>query len=274
MKTTKLTFFFAVAMSIVTLASVARADTTLTYTKIEKGVSTGEAQKMLIRSDKMRIDLQGGKNAMIYDAAADKIYILEIEQKRYMTMDPAMMEQMMGALSAMQEQLEAKLASMPEAQRAQMRAMMSKLGQGMLDGGKTPVLKTEETGRKETIGDYETDVIEVTEDGVKTIDYYVVDREKLDIGDAEYTTMLKMQTFFGKLMKSLPGPMKQKMKIQMLMAKGNRLPVKADHFENKAIKRTDQLTEVSGEKLDPALFEIPTNFQERKLPIGPGGLSR
>ncbi len=251
----------------------AHADNTLTYSKTNKDGSPGESQKMLIQAGKMRVDMPDGKNAMIYDAAIDKIFILQLSEKKYMTMDPAMMEKMMGALTGLQAQLEAKLANMPEAQREQMRAMMSKMGAGLpglLGGGKTPVIKYVETGRKEKVGDYQTQVVEVLEDGKKTIDYYLVDRSDLKIGDVEYVTLQKFQVFLGKLMKSLPGPMKQKMKVQMLLAKGNQLPVKADHFENSKLKRTDQLTDISAKNLDPALFEIPEGFQQRQMPIGPG----
>lgn len=274
MKTIKLTFYFGVAMAMMALANSVRADNTLTYTKAEKGGAAGESQKMLISSGKVRIDLPGGKNAMIYDGSVNKMHILEMESKKFITMDPVMMKQMMGALSAMQAQLEAKMATMPEAQRVQMRAMMSKLGQGMLDGGKTPVVKTVETGQKKKVGEYDAELVEVMEDGIKTIDYYVVDRGQLKIGDAEYATLLKFQAFFGELMKSLPGPMKQKMQVQMLMAKGNRLPVKADHYEKQVIKRSDLLTEVSDKKLDAGLFQIPAGFQQRQLPIGAGGAPR
>ncbi len=274
MKTGKLTLYFgAIIATAMWMGVSARADNTLTYSKVNKDGSAGEAQKMLIHGGKMRIDMPDGKNAMLYDAAADKIYLLEMEAKKYLAMDPAMMEKMMGALSGLQAQLEAKLASMPEAQREQMRAMMSKMGQGLLGGGKAPELKYVKTGRKEKVGGYQTEVVEVLEDGKKTIAYYVVDRSELKIGDSEYATLEKFQTFLGELMKSLPGPMKQKIKIQTLLAKGNQLPVKADHFENAALKRTDQLTEISAEPLDPALFEIPADFQKRQLPIGPGGLS-
>ncbi|MFK5921815.1 MAG: hypothetical protein QM496_06520 [Verrucomicrobiota bacterium] len=252
------------------LLGSAHADNTLVYSKTSKDGSPGESQKMLIRAGKMRIDMPDGKNAMIYDALADKVFILQMSEKKYMTMDPAMMEKMMGALTGLQAQLEAKMANMPEAQREQMRAMMSKMGAGLLGGGKTPVIKYVETGRKEKVGDYQTQVVEVLEDGKKTIDYYLIDRADLEIGDVEYATLQKFQAFLGKLMKSLPGPMKQKMKIQMLLAKGNQLPVKADHFENSKLKRTDQLTEISNKGLDPALFEIPEGFQQRQMPIGPG----
>ena len=267
MKTIKLTFYFGVAMAMMALANSVRADNTLTYTKAEKGGAAGESQKMLISSGKVRIDLPGGKNAMIYDGSVNKMHILEMESKKFITMDPVMMKQMMGALSAMQAQLEAKMATMPEAQRVQMRAMMSKLGQGMLDGGKTPVVKTVETGQKKKVGEYDAELVEVMEDGIKTIDYYVVDRGQLKIGDAEYATLLKFQAFFGELMKSLPGPMKQKMQVQMLMAKG-------DHYEKQVIKRSDLLTEVSDKKLDAGLFQIPAGFQQRQLPIGAGGAPR
>jgi len=268
MKTTKLTKHLGLAViTLMAIVTITRADNTLTYTKADKNGSGGEAQKMMIRAGKMRIDLPGGKNAMIFDAAANKIFILEIEAKKYMVMNPAMMKQMMSALTAMQAQFEAKMANMPEAQRAQMKAMMSQLGLG---GGKSPVVKRVDTGRKEKVGEYQTDLVEVTEDGVKTIAYYVVDRKSLDVGDKEYATMQKFQAFLGKLMESLPGPMKQKMKVQMLMAEKNQLPVKADHFENGAIKRSDELTDVSDKNLAPGLFEVPAGFEERKLPIGPG----
>ena len=252
----------------------ARADNTLTYTKINKDGSAGGAQKMMIRAGKMRIDLPEGKSAMIYDAAVDKIFILELEAKKYLTMDADMMKQLMGAMSALAAQFEAKLATIPEAQRAQMRAMMDKLGQGLLDGGKAPEIKSVVTGRKEMVGEYQAEVVEVMEGGgVKTVTYYVVDRKSLKVGDMEYATMQKFQAFLGKWIMSLPGSIKQKMKIQMLMAEGNQLPVKVDHFENQSIKRTDQLTGVSGENLDPGLFEIPADFQERELLSELGALS-
>ena len=220
----------------------------------------------------MRVDMPDGKNAIIYDAAVDKVYILELVAKKYMAMDPAVMEKMMGALSGLQAQFEAQLASMPEAQREQMRAMMNKMGQGMLGGGKAPELKYVETGRSEKVGDYQTQVIEVLEDGKKSVVYYVVDRQALKIGDEEYATLQKFQSFMGKLMKSLPGPLKKKIQIQALMAQGSQLPVKAEHFENSVHKRTDQLTEVSDETLNADLFEIPAGFQKRQLPMDGGGL--
>jgi len=274
MKTTKQLFHLGLVITILmAIIASARADNTLTYTKINKDGSAGGAQKMMIRAGKMRIDLPEGKSAMIYDAAVDKIFILELEAKKYLTMDADMMKQLMGAMSALAAQFEAKLATIPEAKRAQMRAMMEKLGQGLLDGGKAPEIKSVVTGRKEMVGEYQTEVVEVMEGGVKTIAYYVVDRKSLKIGDMEYATMQKFQAFLGKWIKSLPGSIKQKMKIQMLMAEGNQLPVKVDHFENQSIKRTDQLTGVSGENLDPVLFEIPADFQQRELLSELGGLS-
>ena len=270
MNTTKLTFHIGLVITmLMAIMTSVRADNNLTYTKIDKDGSAGEVQKMMIRAGKMRIDLPGGQTAMIYDSVADKVYILEMGSKKYITMDPAMMKQMMAALTAMKSQLEAKLASMPEAQRAQMKAMMSKMGLG---GGKAAVVKRVETGRMEKVGDYQAEVIEVTEDGVKAITYYLVDRKSLKVGDAEYATMHKFQAFLGKMMESLPGPMKQSMKVRMLLAERNQLPVKADRFENGVIMRTDQLTEVSSEDLDPGLFQIPADFQKRELPFGPGGL--
>jgi len=273
MKTTKLTFHLGLAITILMgIAINTRADNTLTYTKIGKDGSAGEDQKMMIRSGKMRVDMPGGKNAMIFDSSVDKIYILEMEAKKYLTMDPAMMKKMMSALTAMQAQLEAKLAAMPEEQRAKMKALMSQvLG---LDQENAPVVKRVETGRNEKVGEHQAEVIEVMEDGVKAATYYMVDRKSLKVGETEYATMSKFQAFFGKLMESLPGPMKQKMKVKMLMAEKGQLPAKADHFENGAIKRTDQLTGVSSEDLDPSLFEVPADFQQRQLPIGPAGVAQ
>ena len=96
MKTTKVTKRLGLAViTLMAIVTIARADNTLTYTKTDENGSGGEAQKMMIRAGKMRIDLPGGKNAMIFDAAANKIFILEIEAKKYMVMDPAMMKQMM-----------------------------------------------------------------------------------------------------------------------------------------------------------------------------------
>lgn len=270
MKTTKLTSRIGLAITILMgIVINTRADNTLTYTKVDTDGNQGESQKMMIRSGKMRVDMPDGKNVMIFDSALDKVFILEVEAKRYLTMDPAIMKKMIGALTAMQAQLEAKLAAMPEAQRAQMKAMMNKvLG---LDGAPAPEMKRMETGRKEKVGEYRADVIEVMEDGEKAAIYYMVDRRNLEVGEKEYATMNEFQAFFGKMMESLPGPLKQKMKVQMLMAEKDQLPAKATHYEDGAVKRTDQLTDVSSEDLDPDLFEVPADFQERELPIGPGG---
>lgn len=227
---------------------------------------------MMIKGNKVRVDVPGGKNAMIFDAEADTIFVLELDQKKYMEMDPEMFSKLTAGISAMQAQLQAKLASLPEAQRAQMEAMMSKLGQGMLDGGKTPEIEHVETGRKEKVGDYDAEVVEVTEDGVKTAVYYVVGRENLDVGEAEYAVLQKFQGFMEKMTKSLPGGLKQKMKLQGLMAKQNRLPVRVDEVEGQAVTQSNQLVGVSKETLAAELFEVPADFQKREMPLGPGGI--
>ncbi|MCF6312816.1 MAG: hypothetical protein L3J39_10230 [Verrucomicrobiales bacterium] len=258
------------AIIAVAMLGSAYADNTLNYSKLENGAPTGAAQKVLIRQGKIRIDLPDGKNAVIYNSVEDKIYILQLAEKTYMTMDPAMMDKMMGALTGLQAQMESQLASMPEEQRAQMRAMMSKMAGGILGGGKAPVINFKETGRQEKVGDYQTKVIEVTEDGKKTAVYYVVDRQKLNLGDAEYATMQKLQAFLDKLMKNLPAALKQKMKIPNLLAKGNQLPVKTERYESATLKESNQLTGISSESLEASLFEIPEGFQKRQMPTGMG----
>lgn len=273
MQTRKKTVSFGVAFTaIVALTSNIRADNTLSYAGLGEDGNPGEAQKMMIKGNKVRVDVPGGKNAMIFDAEADTIFVLELDKKKYMEMNPEMFSKLTAGISAMQAQLQAKLASMPEAQRAQMAAMMSKLGQGMLDGGKTPEIKHVETGRKEKVGDYEAEVVEVTEDGVKTAVYYVVNRENLDVGEAEYAVLQEFQGFIEKMTKSLPGGMKQKMKLQALMAKQNRLPVRVDQVEGQAVTQSNQLVGVSNEMLATELFEIPADFQKREMPLGPGGI--
>lgn len=257
---------------MVALTGNIRADNTLSYAGLGKDGEQGEAQKMMIKGNKVRVDVPGGQNAMIFDAAADTIYVLELDKKKYLEMDPELFTKLTAGISAMQAQLQAKLASLPEAQRAQMAAMMSKLGQGMLDGGKTPEIKHVETGRKEKVGDYDAEVVEVTEDGVKTAVYYVVKRESLNVGDSEYAVLQEFQGFMERMMKSLPGGLKQKMKLQALMAKQNRLPVRVDEVEGQTVTQSNQLVGVSDEKLAAELFEIPADFQKQEMPLGPGGI--
>ncbi len=251
----------------------AHADNTLSYAVLDKDGQPGEAQKMMIKDGKVRVDVPGGKNAMIFDANADSIYILELDKKKYMEMDPEMFSKLTAGLSAMQAQLQEKLAGLPEAQRAQMAAMMSKLGQGgILDGGKAPEIKHVETGRREKVGDYEADVVEVTEDGEKTAVYYVVNRENLKVGETEYAALQKFQGFIEKLMKSLPDALKEKMKLQSLMTKQNRLPVRVDQVKGQSVTQSNRLLGVSDDKLEAALFTIPEDFQKRENPLGAGGV--
>lgn len=273
MQTRKKTFGLGIVFAaMVVFACTIRADNTLSYAGLGKEGKPGEAQKMMIKGNKVRVDVPGGKNSMIFDADADTIYILELEAKKYMEMDPEMFSKLTAGISAMQAQLQAKLASLPEAQRAQMAAMMSKLGQGMLDGGKVPEIKHVETGRKEKVGDYDAEVVEVMEDGVKTAVFYVVSRESLDVGETEYGVLQKFQVFIEKMTKSLPGGLKQKMKLQALMAKQNRLPVRVDEVEGEVVTQSNQLVEVSNEKLAGELFEIPADFEKREMPLGSGGI--
>jgi len=276
MQTRKRTFKWGVATTAIAMMAAftggAQADNTLSYGVLDKDGQPGEAQKMMIKGSKVRVDVPGGKNAMIFDAGADTIYILELDKKKYMEMDPEMFSKLTAGISAMQAQLQAKLASLPEAQRAQMAAMMSKLGQGMFDGGDTPEIKQVETGRKEKVGDYETEVVEVTEDGTKTAVYYVVDRDNLDVGEEEYAALQKFQGFMEKMMKSLPGALKKKMELQSLMAKQNRLPVRVDQVDGQTVTQSNRLLGVSNDKLEETLFVIPADFQKREMPLGAGGI--
>ena len=212
------------AVALLLSTALLRADLIVTQ-KVEGAGQTGDVT-MKIKGDKIRADLPKGVSS-ITDAATGEVITLMHSQKSYLRI-PA------------------------ERTRAMLERMQEMSGKG--GNGEPP--KLQPTGKKEKVGEWETEVF-TSKIGEMELTYWLAK----DFPDFErlLESMTKIQQGsmgglnLGPSMKEFPGmPVKTEMKL------GGK-------------KITSTISSIEEKPVDAAIFELPKEYKEINLPPLPGG---
>lgn len=252
------------AIALAATAATAGADTTINTSNQFGGDASNDA--IHIAGGKMRVDTGSADSYMIYDSTANTITMVEPAQRSYTVMTEEDLRSMGNAVKQAMKQLESQLANMPPAQREQMRKMMEQQMGGMMGGGAPKETEIVQTGETRNVAGYDCGVVRIMVDGASQGTACMADYGDLGIPAEDRSTIRAMADFsmtlaeqFGDMM---PGHM------QAMAAEG--FPVEYDSRVGDT-RVSGAIQSVETGSVDPGLFQVPSDFQQRSMPAMPGG---
>lgn len=246
--------FAGVVMDLVTMnASGLETDRTRIY-----------AQGEMIRMDEVSGDEAAG--SMIF--LGNEFLYVDHQDKSYIVMDEAMLDEVSTKISAAMKQMEAQLASMPPEQRAMVEQMMKGQMQGMIEqpapSSSAPRVEAKGSGEWKS---YKCRQYAVFEGAEKVQDICAAQLADVDGADEVIETFRNMAAYITKMTESMPMGSDDRINPGELMDEIDGFPVHTIDYENGAVVGETSLDSVTEQDFDEGMFAVPEGYR-RQDPFG------
>ena len=259
-------------------AQASAADGVLVTQRMTMGTNAPTTSTFQIEKTRLRgeiTDANGGKQLIIFDSAKQVLYLIDINRKTYTEMTRADVDQMGAQMQAMQAQMAAQMANLPPAQRAQVEAMMAGRGAAGMPGmaaAMAPATKPEyRRGGTNKVGRWSCNVHEGFENGQKTAEVCAVTAAALGFTSADFEVANQLSSF---LMRMMPQAANQVAGFGTVATQGfDGFPVKSTtNIGGQQV--TTEVTDISRQTFDDALFAVPPGLQKQDMMGGMGAMGR
>jgi hypothetical protein len=206
----------------------------------------------------------GKKDAIIFRADEQKLYMIDHEEKSYSVMDQETMQRMASYMENAMKQVEQQLAGLPEEQRKQIEKMMKQQMPGL--GGEPKSWRLDELGSKEIAG-YPCKGYAGYLDDEKVIELWITPFDRVGVGEKEFAVFQALQDFFGQLFSSSP-MMERAMENASFFRALEQLdgfPILVREYEGGELVAESLVKKVDRVKLSEKDFSVPEGYSRRKL---------
>lgn len=250
----------------------ARADSTLVFGSVdEDGQVTALTQQIHLREGVMSVATANDKRLMIFDAGAGAAYVVDHEKKKYIGFDPEKVARMAEQFAQTQEQvlggLEERVAGLPEEQRQRLRVFLDRLREvaaGQMEN--EPERKYADTGESSRVGDWNAQVIEVLEDGIRKSRLYLVEHEDIGLSEGEYRTLADFQAYIQRIAGRVPAGLRKYFGDYRLLAESGKVPVQIVRLDPESGKeKIERLTGVIRDPIEEGWFTVPEGYERETL---------
>lgn len=226
--------------------------------------SAAEKHKMWFDSGNFRAEDAQAHAVQIYK---DKVvYIVEMDEKRYTTLDKDSIQSLSGQIAEARKQMEARMKNMSPEQREMVEKMLGGMG-GLGSAKEAPARSVKATSRTDAAAGQTCKVWEVMVGEVKEEELCVVPPGSLPGGAEMMATMKELGELFKGFMDSLGGAGSRNAindawrDLQAV----NGIPIITRTFENGKASQEIRLTAVRNETVPTSQFTVPAGFTQRKL---------
>lgn len=243
---------------------------TLGYTGVVMEMVTTDASgqetdrsRIYAQAEKMRMEQvqeDGKTDSMVF--LGDKFLYIDHDDKSYVVMDEAMLDEVSTQMSEAMKEMEAQLAAMPPEQRAMVEQMMKGQMQGMMQkqAPSTPAFRVEAEGGGKWKS-YKCREYAVYEGDSKVYDICAADLDEIDGADEVVETFRNMAAYISKMTESMPMRSGADMNIGELMDDIDGFPVHTVDYENGVAVSEMSLESVAEKDLDEGLFAVPDGYR-------------
>ena len=243
----------------------------------------GQAEMTRIRleNDRVRVESsQGGEaNVFIYRGDIQTMYMINPGNRTYREMSKQDLEKMMGQvndqMSQMQKMMEEKLQGMPPQQRAMIEQMMKQKMGGMGGPAAAPAQQARTVYTKvasgETVNQWTTDKYEGQRNGQKEMEVWTTGWQEFGITQADFQVFQDLAEFFRGLAPQIGDEMFQVGSAEAEQEQGFAgVPVRRLFYRNGNPYRRSEVTQVTRQDFEAALFEPPQDYRKEAMPTMPG----
>ena len=209
------------------------------------------------------------KAEMIFRGERREMIVVDHDDKSYMVINEAMIDELGDQLSGYEAQMREALKDVPPEQRAMVEQMMK----GRMPApAKAPARSNVEfrnTGDRDTRNGYPSVKYEATIDGRKTQEYWVTDADNIDGGDDAIEAFRAMASFLKQMRDSLPdfgadqdandNPFEYMQEMEGFPV------VTYEYASDGSIATESSLRSATQRTVEPAEFEPPSAYKRRDM---------
>ena len=226
-----------------------------------------ESVKLYAQSGKIRMedigDTSGQRMSMIF--VGKEFIVVDHDEKSYVVMDEAMVQEMGVKVNAAMEQMRAQLADMPPEQRAMVEQMMQGQMAGMMESAEESLpTRVEEMGS----GSWQSGPC--TEYAIfageqKTQQICAAPLSEIEGAEEAMLAFRHMAKFINSLAESMPGPLGESMAENPmgLIDQIDGFPVRTLDYVDGHVSSETTLSSVEDMDLDPGLFGVPEGYTRK-----------
>lgn len=234
-------------------------------TKDATGQET-ERTRIHAQSGMLRVDGTGNQSNVSMIFLGDSFLVLNHDDKNYVVMDEAMLNEVTSQIDAAMKQMEAQLANMPPEQRAMAEQMMKGQMPGMTgqQSAAPPPPTVEKIGASEWRS-RPCMKYAVHEGGEKTQDVCAASLDDIEGADEMMQAFLGMAEFVKRMTESLPGAMTANISQNpgAIIDQVDGFPVHSVQYEFGTVSGEMSVESISEQALDDGLFAAPEDYQRQ-----------
>ncbi len=247
------------------------------YTLEQTDIRNGKKQpaksiRMLIDDSNIKmagLDEENGE--MIFDSEKEAMLMVDHQRKSYLQLDKKTIEQLAQKMTEAMAEMEKQLASVPPAQRQMMESMLK--GRMPAAPVEQPKVEVKRTGKKDTIGDYKVERVDVLIDGRKANELWLADWSEVKGSEEMAGSFQAMSQLFAKIRATFAqSPMGRMMPNQdrsnwfAHVSELQGFPILSREFDA-AGKLVSETTLAGSEETDipAAEFKAPKGYKKQKM---------
>jgi len=238
----------------------ARADARIDFRATEGGGA--QIQTLFIGQGMLRSDA-GASASVIMDPGTGAITLLQHDERTYVRMGRAEMEQMGGAYASTMSQVDRTLAGLPPSMRAQMQELTG----GVLGAGDgRPMIQVRQTEQRQTVAGHACTIYQARKQGSLVSETCMAPASVLDglstAGRRTLDSALAMTTQMAATISQ--GPLANL--VDLGPFKGGLFPLSITEVDG-SHRATSEFAGITAVILPPELFATPAGYREKKLEV-------
>lgn len=238
-----------------------------------------ETIQMHVEGRQLKIELAPGERhgmpgGMIYRGDRREMVVLDDAHKSYIVIDRQTVQSMAEQYKQAMNQVQETLKNVPENQRAVVEKMMQeRMAQMSAQPPKRPQSEVRKTGERSVQVGYPCEKYEIWQDGKKGLDLWVTNWEKVEGGREVKPVFKDLATFVKEIQESFAsasgasggfgGQFDGSFFAYLDQIDG--FPVLAREFAEGSLARESTLRSAKRQSPNPAAFELPAGYTQRKL---------
>lgn len=250
--------------ALLLLSASLQAGTVLEMLNRDLADKSESTAKTYAQGGKMRIESGGPQDTFVI-FRDETIYTFNPEEKTYIAMDRATMQQLAAQLNPALKMLQEQMANMSPEQRAQAERMLGNKLPGSAPEPAEEIRKTSRTGK---VAGYSCTYVEILREGVLQSEACVAPPKDLAGSKELYDAGMKVSALVKDMMASVDSPWLKQMTHSELenFQKLGGLPLLTRVFDEGKPVDEATLKSLRTESLAATLFEIPAGYKKRDLP--------
>jgi hypothetical protein len=258
-----------VALAAVLWSAPALADLTITMSSGKPGGKDRTTGTMYATTDKLSTFWNQGKDKssgahMIFDAGKQTMWIIDDNEKSYMVLDKATLDEMAKQLDQVDDRMKEAMANLPPEQRQMMEKQMAKLKGGAgQEMGERKVIKT---GESKSVSGFTCSRFDVSRGGTVQTRIWAAPFGAVKVSEADMAVFTKM----GKMFESMTSRVSQFANNSANpWSEGGEIdgmPILTERMEDGKVAQETLIESITNDAPPAGAFDVPAGYKKREMP--------